>query len=69
MTSYLGLAFGLTFVIQATLTDDVVEGRVAEPFFRRCVVMFVGTRLAGTILAQLLLLPGAHLIVTIARLI
>lgn len=49
------------------LTDDVVNGHAAEEFFRRCVVMFVATRLVGTILAQLLLLPGAHLIVTVAR--
>ena len=63
MTSSLALALGLTFVIH------LLEDKAAEPFFRRCVVMFVGTRLAGTILAQLLLIPGAHVIATVARLI
>ncbi len=68
-----GVAALLLFVFidpyLSVLTDDVVNGHVPDPFFRRCVVLLVGTRLAGTILAQLLLVPGAHLIVTVARLI
>ncbi|MFZ2103126.1 MAG: lipid II flippase Amj family protein [Oricola sp.] len=51
----------------AGLTDDVVAGEASEAFFRRFVVWMVAGRLAGTLLAQLLLVPSAHLIVLIAR--
>lgn len=43
------------------MTDDVVEGRLSEPRFRRAIVWLVGGRLAGTVLAQLLLVPAAVL--------
>jgi hypothetical protein len=49
------------------MTDDVIEGRVSESQFRRAVVWLVGSRLAGTLLAQLLLVPSALLIVYVAR--
>ncbi|MEP6706910.1 MAG: lipid II flippase Amj family protein [Pyrinomonadaceae bacterium] len=48
------------------LTDDVVVGRASEAHFRRTLVMLGGSRLAGTIMAQLVLTPGARLIVAIA---
>ena len=51
------------------LTDDVTQGKVAESYFRRCVVLFVSSRLIGTVLAQLLLVPAANLIARVARLI
>ena len=51
----------------SAMTDDVVEGRVGESEFRRAVVWLVGSRLAGTLLAQLLLVPSALLIVIVAR--
>jgi hypothetical protein len=51
------------------MTDDVVEGRVSESQFRKAVVWLVGSRLAGTLLAQLLLVPSALLIVQVARLL
>ena len=51
------------------MTDDVVEGRVSESRFRRAVVWLVGSRLAGTLLAQLLLVPSALLIAYVARII
>jgi hypothetical protein len=51
----------------SAMTDDVVEGRVGEPQFRRAVVWLVGSRLAGTLLAQALLVPSALLIVVVAR--
>ncbi len=51
----------------SVLTDDVVEGRASEAFFRRTVVWMLATRLAGTLLAQALLLPAAHLVVAVAR--
>ncbi len=49
------------------MTDDVIDGRVSEGQFRKAVVWLVGSRLAGTVLAQLLLFPAALLIVTVAR--
>jgi hypothetical protein len=49
------------------MTDDVVEGRVSESDFRRAVVWLVGSRLAGTLLAQFLLVPSAMLIVYVAN--
>ncbi|MFC5461152.1 lipid II flippase Amj family protein [Massilia niabensis] len=49
------------------MTDDVVEGRVSESQFRHAIVWLVGSRLAGTLLAQVLLVPSAALIVTVAR--
>lgn len=48
------------------LTDDVVAGKASESLFRRCVVLFAVSRLAGTILAQLFLIPGARLIAFVA---
>lgn len=53
----------------SVMTDDVVEGRVAEPRFRRTVVWLAGSRVAGTLLAQLLLVPAAWLVVLAARLV
>lgn len=49
------------------MTDDVVEGRVSESQFRQAIVWLVGSRLAGTLLAQALLVPSAALIVYVAR--
>lgn len=68
-----GVATILMFVFidphLSVLTDDVVTGRVGEPQFRRCIVGFVGSRLAGTILAQFLLVPSAAVIAWVARMI
>jgi len=51
------------------MTDDVLEGRVSEPTFRRALVWLVGSRFAGTLLAQFLLVPAASLIVFVAELL
>ena len=48
------------------MTDDVVEGRVSEADFRRTIVWLSMSRVAGTLLAQLVLLPSALLIVWVA---
>lgn len=65
-----GVATILMFVIidpqLSVMTDDVVEGRLSEPCFRRAIVWLVGSRFAGTILAQVLLIPAAGLIMFIA---
>lgn len=49
------------------MTDDVIDGKVSETQFRRAVVWLVGSRLAGTLVAQLLLVPSAMLIVVVAK--
>jgi len=51
------------------MTDDVVEGKVSEGQFRKAVVWLVGSRLAGTVAAQALLVPSALLIASVARVI
>lgn len=49
------------------MTDDVIEGKIEESQFRRAVVWLVGSRLAGTLIAQLLLVPSAVVIVGVAK--
>jgi len=61
------LLFAVVDPFLAMLNDDVVGGRSAEPAFRRAVVWMLGSRLAGTALAQVLLLPAAHAIAMLAR--
>jgi hypothetical protein len=51
------------------MTDDVIEGKVTEGQFRKAIVWLVGSRLAGTIAAQALLVPAAVLIASVARVI
>lgn len=61
------LMFVLVDPYLAGLTDDVVAGEEGEGHFRRVVAWMVAGRFAGTLLAQLLLVPSAHLIVVAAR--
>lgn len=66
-----GLATILLFALidpqLSVMTDDAVEGRVSEALFRRTIVWISVSRLAGTMLAQLLLLPSAQVIAWIAN--
>ena len=66
-----GVATILMFVVidpqMSVMTDDVVEGRTTDGQFRNAVVWLVGSRLAGTLLAQALLVPAALVISLIAR--
>jgi hypothetical protein len=68
-----GVATILLFVLidpcLSIMTDDVMEGRVSEPAFRRAVVWFAGSRVVGTVLAQLLLVPAATAVTLLARMI
>lgn len=68
-----GVATILMFVFidpqMSVMTDDVIEGKTSEPHFRRAVVWLVGSRLAGTVLAQFLLIPAAVLIVSVAEIV
>ena len=49
------------------MTDEVAAGKLGEPYFRRSVVVLTGTRLAGTMLAQVILVPAALCIVAAAE--
>lgn len=51
----------------SVMTDDVAEGRVSEGKFRRAITALVGARAAGTILAQLALVPAALFIAGVAQ--
>nr|WP_066769231.1 DUF2837 family protein [Croceicoccus mobilis] len=51
------------------MTDDVIEGRVGAAEFRHAIVWVSISRLAGTAIAQILLLPAARLIALIASVI
>lgn len=68
-----GLATVLMFLIidpyLSILTDEVVEGKFAESAFRSTIRYMVLARLIGTILAQFLLIPFAHLIASVAEII
>jgi hypothetical protein len=61
------LLFALIDPQLSVMTDDVVDGRVGEALFRRTIVWISFSRLAGTILAQLLFLPSAHAIAWVAN--
>jgi hypothetical protein len=68
-----GVATVLLFIFidpfLSIMTDDVVNGKCSEASFRRCVVGMVGTKIVGSILAFVPLLPAAHVIVIVAKLI
>ncbi|HZE72969.1 MAG TPA: lipid II flippase Amj family protein [Pyrinomonadaceae bacterium] len=49
------------------LTDDVTAGRATPGHFRRCIVLFAVSRVVGTVLAQLFLIPAAKLIAVVAE--
>ena len=68
-----GVATIMMFVFidpqMSIMTDDVVEGKVSEPQFRRAVVWLVGSRFVGTLAAQFALVPAAMLVATVARVV
>ena len=65
-----GFATILLFILidpqLSIMTDDVVEERVSEADYRRTILLLSMSRISGTLLAQLLLLPSAWLIVWVA---
>lgn len=56
------LLFALIDPQISALTDDVVDGSVSEPTFRRAMIWVSLSRLAGTLAAQVLLVPAAVVI-------
>lgn len=61
------LMFALIDPYLSLMTDDVAAGKVDDAYFRRSVVWLTGSRFAGTVLAQAILVPGALWIVAIAE--
>jgi hypothetical protein len=61
------LLFALIDPQLSVMTDDVVEGRIDEPLFRRTIVWVSLSRLGGTVLAQVLFLPAARFVAWIAN--
>ena len=61
------LMFGLIDPYLSVMTDDVAEGRISDGTFRRSIVWLIGGRLAGTVLAQFLLVPAALAILYVAE--
>lgn len=51
----------------AGLTDDATKGRVREDFFRKVIIWMIVSRFLGTLAAQFLVWPAAHIIATVAR--
>jgi len=68
-----GFATILLFVLidpqLSVMTDDVVAGAIDEPVFRRTIVLLSMSRIAGTMLAQLLFLPAAWLVMLTAKIV
>ena len=56
----------LFYLAKRVMTDGVVDGKLSEPCFRRAIVWLGGSRCAGTLVAQVLLVPAAALIAYIA---
>ena len=61
------LLFALIDPQLSVMTDDVVDGKASEALFRRTIVWISLSRLAGTMLAQAVLLPSAIAIAWIAN--
>ena len=53
------LLFALIDPQISALTDDVVDGSVSEPTFRRAMIWISLSRLAGTLISQVMLVPAA----------
>lgn len=49
------------------MTDDGPRAKVEESYFRQSVVWLTGSRLVGTVLAQVILVPAALWIITVAE--
>jgi len=61
------LLFALIDPQLSVMTDDVIDGRVTEPMFRRTIMWISFSRLFGTLLAQAIFLPAAQMIAWVAN--
>jgi hypothetical protein len=66
-----GVSTLLMFIIVdpflSLLTDDAIDSNISDSIYRKSIVLFAGSRLLGTVVAQLFLIPSAQLIATVAR--
>jgi hypothetical protein len=46
----------------SAMTDDVTLGKCSETTFRKYIVYLTFARVIGTVIAQIIFLPGAHLL-------
>ncbi|MBT7915403.1 DUF2837 family protein [Candidatus Bathyarchaeota archaeon] len=60
------LLFGFVDPHFSFVSDRVVSGHATEPYFRRCVTGMAASRVLGTVLAQVVLMPGAIAIAWVA---
>jgi len=51
----------------AMMTDEVAKGEKSQSYLRRSVILLLASRILGTLLAQLLLVPAAQIIAMIAK--
>ena len=61
------LLFALIDPQVSAMTDDVMDGTTSEAVFRRTMVWISLSRLAGTLLAQALLVPAAVIIAAVSH--
>lgn len=68
-----GLATILMFVFidpyLSVHTDDVIDGKCSESYFRRVVVALVASRFIGTLIAQIIFVPAAKIIAMVSTLL
>lgn len=53
----------------SALLEDVIQGAQSVKFFYSCIIILIGGRLVGTLLAQVILIPGAWLISEVAMML
>ena len=53
----------------SVLTDDVIDSKCSESYFRQVVVVLVISRFLGTLLAQVIFIPAANIIAKISVLL
>ena len=61
------ILFGIVDPHFSFMSDRVVAGEQSDPEFRRAVAAMVSSRILGTLIGQLILVPGALVIAWIAK--
>jgi hypothetical protein len=63
------ILFGIVDPHFSFMSDRVVAGEQSDPEFRKAVSAMTSSRICGTLLGQIILVPGAMVIVWLARII
>lgn len=63
------LLFAIVDPYVSAMTDDAARGKLDETCFQNAVAWLVASRFVGTLLAQLVLVPSAHVIASVANLL